>query len=78
MTDIPHSHPRPEPGQIIKDGTGSINIGAPIINIVARQEPPAATPPSVLATMLRHLKGILASGEELRSLLEKQEKDKKE
>jgi len=36
--------------------------------------PPPPTPSVLVGNMLRHLKGLLASAEELRALLEKQER----
>lgn len=57
----------------------SITLGAPVVKATAPtySYPVEPTPSRALGTMLRHLKGVLASAEELRSLLEKQEQKEK-
>jgi len=66
----------PRPGEAVTDGR-SVTIGAPIIES-RMQYPKEATPSQALGTMLRHLKGVMAAAEELRSLLEKQERERRE
>ncbi len=60
----------------------SISLDAPTIRATAPTStysyPIEPTPSRALGTMLRHLKGVMAAAEELRSLLEKQEQAQKE
>jgi hypothetical protein len=58
----------------------SITLEAPLIKATAPtySYPIEPTPSRALGTMLRHLKGVMAAAEELRSLLEKQEQSQKE
>jgi hypothetical protein len=61
---------------IIRDGRNVV-IGAPVVraDVSIAHPPPEPTPSQVLGTMTRHLKGVLTSVEDLRILLEKQEKE---
>ena len=68
----------PKTGEVKSDGK-SIVIGAPLVQATSASYsyPMEPTPSRALGTMLRHLKGVLAAVEELRTLLEKQEQKEK-
>jgi hypothetical protein len=57
----------------------SITLEAPVIRATAPtySYPVEPTPSRALGNMLRHLKGVMAAAEELRTLLEKQEQKEK-
>lgn len=57
----------------------SVTIQAPLIEArLAPTNRPEPTPSQALGSMLRHLKGVLASAEELQRVLEKQEQKTEE
>lgn len=67
---------QPKTGEIVTDGR-SAAIGAPAIRAfvkTAQAAPPPPMPSQALAGILRHLKGIVAAGEELQRALEQMEK----
>ena len=53
-------------GEIQTDGK-SVTIGAPVVRAVAGNQP---SPSQHLGTLLRHLRGVTASLEELKKILE--------
>lgn len=63
----------PKPGQIVTDGK-AINIGAPVIQAAVQRPDGPPSDSELVGTILRHLKGVLASAEELRIRLEQREK----
>lgn len=63
-------------GEVVSDGRNVV-IGAPLIRASATYPPPEPreqTLAGTLANLVRHLKGVLASVEDLRILVEKQER----
>ena len=58
----------PRSGEIIREG-GNVTIGAPVCRGIC-----GPTPSQMLGELVRHLKGVLRTVEDLRTLLEKQEK----
>lgn len=60
-----------KPGEIVTDGR-SATIGAPVITGSGGTP---QTPSQALGVVLRHLKGVVASADELRKILEKQEQE---
>lgn len=59
----------PKPGEIVTDGR-NVTIGAPVCKATAGP----ATPSQALGNVLRHLKGVVASAEELKAIMEQEEK----
>jgi hypothetical protein len=57
----------------------SVTLSAPVVVASAPtySYPTEPTPSRALGNMLRHLKGVMAAAEELRTLLEKQEQKEK-
>lgn len=63
----------PKPGEIVTDGK-NVTIGAPLVKAMGG---PPQKPSEAINIVNRHLKGMLGGMEQLKELLEKEEKKEK-